>query len=93
MVDCPLTFPAFRRFLLLALSVLFLHCLLFISCGTLSAQSTDWDPNAGLTHWMTPEEELLKGEIGKDFISMLPPDGPVRNVAEFDKMQAIMQFR
>jgi len=42
------------------------------------------------THQMTPEEELLRGEIGKDFISTLPPIGPVYNVAEFNRMQAVL---
>lgn len=42
------------------------------------------------THQMTPEEELLRGEIGKDFITTPPPDGPVYNVAEFDRMKAVL---
>lgn len=39
---------------------------------------------------MTPEEELLKGLIGIDFVPTLPPVSPVRNVAEFEKMQSVL---
>ena len=34
-----------------------------------------------LTHEMTPEEELRKHEIGKDFIITDPPAPPVRSIA------------
>lgn len=43
-----------------------------------------------LTHHMTPEEEKLRHLIGKDFTPTAPPTGPVRNVAEFEKMQAVL---
>jgi agmatine/peptidylarginine deiminase len=39
---------------------------------------------------MTPEELLRKGEIGKYFIETAPPVAPVRNVAEFDRMQGAL---
>ena len=39
---------------------------------------------------MTPEEELLRSTIGVDFISTPPPTGPIYNVAEFDRMQAVL---
>ncbi|MBM3435971.1 MAG: agmatine deiminase family protein, partial [Bacteroidetes bacterium] len=42
------------------------------------------------SHEMTPEEELLKGLIGIDFVPTLPPVSPVRNVAEFEKMQSVL---
>lgn len=43
-----------------------------------------------LTHHMTPEEELRRDEIGRDFFPTLPPAGPVRMVAEFEHMQAVL---
>jgi agmatine deiminase len=42
------------------------------------------------SHEMTPEEELLRGLIGLDFVTTPPPDGPARNVAEFEKMQSVL---
>ncbi len=47
-------------------------------------------PSAKLRHVMTPEELLRKGEIGKYFIETAPPVAPVRNVAEFDRMQGAL---
>ncbi|MBL7105476.1 MAG: agmatine deiminase family protein [Bacteroidales bacterium] len=39
---------------------------------------------------MTTEELKFKHLIGKDFYSTPPPDGPVRNIAEFDRMQGVL---
>ena len=54
------------------------------------AQKTDETGQKILTHHMTPEEELLRSTIGVDFISTPPPTGPIYNVAEFDRMQAVL---
>jgi agmatine/peptidylarginine deiminase len=43
-----------------------------------------------LQHEMTPDELLRKSEIGKSFIPTAPPAPPVRNVAEFDRMQGAL---
>ena len=43
-----------------------------------------------LRHEMTPEELLRKGEIGRGFVETEPPSGPIRNVAEFDRMQGAL---
>ena len=43
-----------------------------------------------LTHEMTPEEELRKHEIGRDFVITPPPTPPVRMVAEFEEMQSVL---
>ncbi len=43
-----------------------------------------------LGHWLSPEEMLRKGEVGKNFVETTPPDGPIRNVAEFDRMQGAL---
>ena len=41
-------------------------------------------------HWMTPEEEQRKDEIGRDFYPTDPPIGPVRNIAEFEPMEGVL---
>lgn len=43
-----------------------------------------------LTHWLTPEEKLRLNEIGKNFVETDPPVAPVRNIAEFDRMQGAL---
>jgi agmatine deiminase len=43
-----------------------------------------------LTHWLTPGEKLRLNEIGKNFQETDPPVAPVRNVAEFDRMQGAL---
>jgi agmatine/peptidylarginine deiminase len=43
-----------------------------------------------LTHEMTPEEQLRKHEIGRDFAPTTPPAPPVRMVAEFEEMQSVL---
>lgn len=48
------------------------------------------DSPTKLTHWLTPEEKLRLHEIGKNFVETDPPAGPVRNVAEFDRMQGAL---
>jgi agmatine/peptidylarginine deiminase len=64
-----------------------LLCLTFLlSFTVLHAQ--DLAPR--LTHEMTPEEELRKNEIGRDFTPTNPPTHPVRMVAEFEEMQSVL---
>src|SRR5450830_1685159 len=41
-------------------------------------------------HWLSAEEMLQKYQAGKSFQETPPPIGPVRNVAEFDKMQGVL---
>jgi agmatine deiminase len=54
------------------------------------AQYPEWnDPNS-LPKWMTPEEELRKHEIGEGFEATLAPQGSVRNIAEFERMQGAL---
>lgn len=53
-----------------------------------SLRSQDLNPR--LTHEMSPEEELRKHEIGRDFIPTNPPAPPVRMVAEFEEMQSVL---
>ena len=36
------------------------------------------------------EEALRKGEIGRSFVETNPPVAPIRNVAEFDRMQGAL---
>jgi len=48
------------------------------------------DLSPKLTHIMSPEEELRKGEIGRSFTPTDPPAPPVRIVAEFEEMQSVL---
>lgn len=43
-----------------------------------------------LTHWLTPNEMLRLHEIGLGFVETDPPAAPVRNLAEFDRMQGAL---
>lgn len=59
---------------------------------TLPAQQTapKAEKKIQLKHWMTPEEAKLKHLIGRDFIPTDPPQGPVTNIAEFNRMQSVL---
>lgn len=67
--------------------------MLFAFCFFLQlakAQYPEWnDPNS-LPIWMTPEEEARKHEIGKNFLKSATVAGPVRNVAEFERMEGVL---
>ncbi len=76
----------YRRIVSLLVLVFFLGFL----PATLFSQEKEQQTEKVFTHHMTPEEELLKGEIGKNFIATPPPTGPVYNVAEFNRMQAVL---
>ena len=67
--------------------VAFLTALSLLPAGVLYAQT---EGASKLTHWLTPEEQLRIHEIGKDFVETDPPTAPVRNVAEFDRMQGAL---
>ena len=68
-------------------TLLFLACLM---ANTVMAQDNLPNEKPLLRHEMSPDELLRKGEIGRDFIPSAPPVGPVRNVAEFDRMQGAL---
>ncbi len=67
------------------LSALLFAIFLFISSGLIAQEVSPV-----LTHEMTPEEELRKHEIGRDFTPTNPPAPPVRIVAEFEEMQSVL---
>ena len=80
--------------------LLFLMCFLAVGClvaknsdsEVLQQKTKDWyqkHPDS-FPHWMTPDEELRKGEIGRDFYPTDPPIGPVRNIAEFEPMEGVL---
>jgi agmatine/peptidylarginine deiminase len=56
----------------------------------LRAQDTTPSPQPLLRHEMTPWELLRKHEIGRGFVETDPPVAPVRNVAEFERMQGAL---
>ena len=55
-----------------------------------NAQFPEWDDPNSLPKWMTPEEELRKHEIGLGFLPTSVPEGPVSNIAEFERMEAVL---
>ncbi len=61
---------------------------LLLLSPALSAQDKGKTPT--LKHWMSPEEAKLKHLIGIDKQVTDPPDGPVTNIAEFEKMQSVL---
>ena len=63
-----------RHFFLLIFSFFFIGKILV-------AQDSVSSPGPILRHWMTPEELLHKGEIGRNFVETDPPIAPIRNVA------------
>ncbi len=65
--------------------------LIALALNAKSQREIDWfkkNPNS-LPHFMTEEEKLRKNEIGKDFVETDPPEGKVRAIAEFDRMQGV----
>ncbi len=76
-----------------------LVCLLFISLTCLYSEKSElyyrtqrWfevNPTSQPI-WMTPDEIDRADEIGRDFQETQPPVGPVRAVAEFEQMDAVM---
>lgn len=67
-----------------------LSTLLILTFLLLSSVARSQDLSPKFTHEMTPEEELRKNEIGKDFVPTAPPAHPVRMVAEFEEMQCVL---
>ncbi len=41
-------------------------------------------------HWLTPEDIKNFDKLGKDFVATDPPQGPVRQTAEFERMQSVL---
>jgi len=65
--------------------------LLFTLMTTISfAQIKEEVEPEKLTHWLTPGEMLRLNEIGRGFVETSPPVAPVRNVAEFDRVQGAL---
>ncbi len=56
----------------------------------LQMNSQDKTPDYKKWHYLSEEEMLLPLNTARDFIETDPPTGDVRNVAEFDEMQAVL---
>lgn len=67
----------------------FLFLFLLITFNSQAQEKSPVDRPA-LQHEMTPDELLRKSEIGRGFVETDPPFAPVRNVAEFDRMQGAL---
>ncbi|MEI6684009.1 MAG: agmatine deiminase family protein [Bacteroidota bacterium] len=64
--------------------------LFLMTTAAVSAQDSTRVNRPALQHEMTPDELMHKSEIGKNFVETSPPSPPVRNVAEFDRMQGAL---
>ncbi len=78
-----------KNFFTQTLTFLVLLTLIFSYSARAQEQSAK-DKPLTLKHWMTPEEAKLKHLIGINKAVTDPPDGPVTNLAEFDKMQSVL---
>ena len=54
------------------------------------AQQWNEEHPGELPIWLTEEEKLKLDEIGKGYRPTLEPPNPIRNVAEFDRMQGVL---
>jgi agmatine/peptidylarginine deiminase len=63
-----------------------IFCLFVMQASAQEKQLEPWQYG----HWLSAEEMLRKVEVGRNFVETPPPVGPVRNVAEFDKMQGVL---
>jgi len=72
--------------------LLFALIAVVFTCSSLPAQQSNTTAKKPVTlkHWMTPEEARLKDQIGRSFVPTDPPQGPVTNIAEFNRMQSVL---
>ncbi|MDP1623469.1 MAG: agmatine deiminase family protein [Bacteroidales bacterium] len=68
----------------------YITLILVLLMATAMSQDNSQIGRPALQHEMTPDELLRKGEIGRGFVETNPPVAPVRNVAEFDRMQGAL---
>ncbi len=66
-----------------------LSLFILLSAATCAQEQPAGD-NPPLRHEWTPEEWSRRHLIGRGFVETDPPAGPVRNVAEFDRMQGAL---
>ena len=77
----PSQFPMNKSYLLFSV-----FCISVICASAQEKKLEPWQYG----HWLSAEEMLSKAEVGRNFVETPPPFGPVRNVAEFDKMQGVL---
>ena len=70
--------------------IFYILILVVLMASTAMAQNNSTVTRPPLQHEMTPDELLRKSEIGRGFVETEPPVAPVRNVAEFDRMQGAL---
>ena len=64
--------------------------LLLAAASVAHAQDEPWYDASPLPQAMTPDEALRRHEIGRGFRATPPPPGPVRNIAEFERNEAVL---
>ncbi len=66
------------------------YILIFVFLMTISFAFSQQETNSKLTHQATPDELANKHLIGKNFQETDPPVGEVRNIAEWESMEAVL---
>ena len=61
-----------------------------LAASAVHAQDEPWYDANPLPQAMTPGEMLRRHEIGRGFSATPPPPGPVRNIAEFERNEAVL---
>jgi len=56
----------------------------------LQAQQGYWNNTDNYPKEMTPQEKLISRTLGTSSLSSLPPTGPVRNIAEFERNEGVL---
>ena len=88
-VKSSISLPLWRIIIYDSHLLVFLFIFLF-SFSKIIGQEYNKRPVENLKHHMTAEEAKFKYLIGQDFTTSPPPNGPVRNVSEFDRMQGVL---
>lgn len=70
--------------------IIFSILLALFICQEVNAQYPKWDDPNSLPIWMTPEEETRRHEIGKNQLKSAAITGPVRGIAEFERMEGVL---
>jgi len=81
-----------KVYLLLTIFAVFASFAQTLADDELIRRTEEWFKNnpESMPHWLTPDELERIKDIGKDFVATSPPTGPVRQTAEFERMQGVL---
>jgi len=89
-VKSSISLPLWRIIIYNSQRMIFIFIFLFSFSKIIGQEYNNKRPVKNLKHHMTAEEAKFKHLIGQDFTTSPPPNGPVRNVSEFDRMQGVL---